>query len=757
MKSFILAALFSASAFTCFAQSGTVTTIAGTGSGSFSGDGGAATAAAVYNASGIAVAPDGTIYIADRGNNRIRKISTSGTISTVAGYGTGAGYGGDGGPATAADMRFPTNVALDAAGNIYFADAGNHCIRKVNTSGIISTVAGNGSSGYSGDGGPATAATMLHPWDVKVDAAGNIYIADKDNHAIRKVNTSGVISTIAGNGTSGFGGDGGPATAASLYYPTGLFIDRSNNVYIADYFNDRIRKINTSGIISTVAGNGTTSYSGDGGPATAAGMYSPNSLTIDSVGNMYIADELNERVRKVSPSGIIITVAGDGSTGFLADGSPATSGGMDAPVGVCVDNSGNLLFCDFNNNRIRKVSCPVLPTVSVTGITSACIGTSFSMVGSPAGGTWHTSSSGLATITATGLVTALGAGSPVMSYSYTNSCGTATDTQAISILPPTSATISGPHNVCQGGTIALTAVTAGGTWSSSAPGVATIYSSGGITGISVGSATITYNVSGTCGDDSATYSITVNPLPNAGSISGSATVCEGSTTTLASSATGGTWYSSSPTVASVAAGVITGVAAGSATISYVVTNSCGTDAATRPFTVYALTAAGNISGPASVCENNTINLTDPIAGGTWASSNNALATVSGGVVTGVAAGSVTISYSVTSTCGTATTTHNTTVVPIGSCTVNVENTEDAEKRLLAYPNPNTGSFTVTLPIAVNSATICITDVYGKVIVQRVIAGTKAIKEHFRLNTAAGNYFIKVVTTDAVYTGKVIVE
>jgi sugar lactone lactonase YvrE len=244
----------------------------------------------------------GNIYIADSYNNRIRKVTTStGLISTVAGDGTG-GYSGDGGAATNAELYLPTGVALDSADNLYVADAANNRIRKVTVStGIISTVAGNGTYGYSGDGGPATSAELNYPYAVDLSAASDIYIADSSNNRIRKVTAStGIITTVAGNGTGGYSGDGGTATKAEIYDPTGVAVDAADNIYIADAVNGRIRKVTaSSGIITTVAGNGGLGYSGDGGAATSAELCAPVDVAVDIVGNFYIADMCNERIRAV--------------------------------------------------------------------------------------------------------------------------------------------------------------------------------------------------------------------------------------------------------------------------------------------------------------------------------------------------------------------------------------------------------------------------------------------------------------------------
>jgi uncharacterized protein (TIGR03437 family) len=351
-----------------------ISTVAGNGNLGFSGDGGPATSAALGIPSDMAVDSAGNVYIVDRNNNRIRKVDTGGMISTFAGDGTMA-FRGDGAVAVRATLFLPQSVAVDSAGNVYIADTGNGRIRKVNTAGIISTVAGGGGPG--GDGGPATN-TLLTPDTVAVDSSGNLYITDNGTR-IRKVNTSGIISTIAGS-VQGFSGDGGPATKAALSFPAGLAFDAAGNLYFADKGNYRVRKIDTSGVITTVAGSGTFGFAGDGGPATSArlGMnlaVANMGVAVDNAGNLYIADPLNNRVRMVNPAGIISTFAGSGGfgSGAQGDGNPPAMASLAQPNGVAFDKVGNLYIADTNHNKIRRVtgissggSSP--PVISVNGV-----------------------------------------------------------------------------------------------------------------------------------------------------------------------------------------------------------------------------------------------------------------------------------------------------------------------------------------------------------------------------------------------------
>jgi len=334
-----------------------ISTYAGTGgSYGFAGDGGAATSAKLGAPSSVAIDRAGNHYIADSGNNRIRMIDPSGTISTIAGTGT-SGYSGDGGAATSAKLYNPIGVSLDTAGNLYVADEFNNRIRKITRAGIISTVAGTGTAGYSGDGGAATSAKINMPWGVAVDAAGNLYIADTSNARIRMVNTSGTISTVAGNGTANYNGDG-TATSAELDFPTGVTVDARGNLYIADAFNSRIRKV-TAGVLTTIAGTGSYAYTGDGGPATLAALKFPYGVGLDGLGNLYIADEAAYVIREIDTTGTINTVAGTGTYGYAGDGGAASSARFEQPYGVTVDESGNLFIADTVNYVIREVESTI--------------------------------------------------------------------------------------------------------------------------------------------------------------------------------------------------------------------------------------------------------------------------------------------------------------------------------------------------------------------------------------------------------------
>ena len=333
------------------AGSDIITTIVGGGeAGGPLGDGGAATNAVLNNPQSVILDSAGNLYIADERNYRIRKVDTSGIISTIAGTGE-SGNSGDGGPAIEAKMN-PEDIALDASGNLYIL--GSSIVRKVDPAGVITRVAGGGILGVLGilgDDSLATEVTFSLAKGIHVDEAGNLYIADAGASRIRKVDPTGIITTVAGNGTGGYSGDGGAAIDASLGSPQDIFVDNNGNLYIAERSNGVIRKVDPSGIITTVAGNGDDS--GDGGLATEARLSTPNDIFVDGGGNLYVA--AGGLVRRVDPSGIITTIAG-GGFGDLGDGGPATEATLNNPAGIFVDGSGNLYIADTGNNRIRKVA-----------------------------------------------------------------------------------------------------------------------------------------------------------------------------------------------------------------------------------------------------------------------------------------------------------------------------------------------------------------------------------------------------------------
>ena len=358
---------------------GVIHTVAGDQAWIYRGDGGAATASPIFLPFGLAVDAAGNLFIADSSNNRIRRVdAATQTISTLAGNGS-AGASGDNGPALSASLSIPTSVAVDGAGNVYFADSNNHAVRRIDAvSAIVTTVAGTlGVAGYNGDGGSATAAHLNTPDAIALDLVnGFLYIADTGNNVVRKLNLStGNLSAFAGNHVAAFSGDGASALSSSMDGPWGIAVGADGQVYIADQNNHRIRKVALDGTISTVAGTGTSGFSGDGGLPGAAQLDSPAAIALDPAGNLYIADSGNNRVRKVNAhTGLIQTVAGSTTEAFSGDGGPADQAGLYGPYAMVLDGKGDLFLTDVFHNRIREISSTVVtldfPTIRINRVSS---------------------------------------------------------------------------------------------------------------------------------------------------------------------------------------------------------------------------------------------------------------------------------------------------------------------------------------------------------------------------------------------------
>ncbi len=342
---------------------GTISTLAGTGVAGFGGDSGPASNALLSVPTSVAIDAAGNVYIADSANLRIRRVTPTGVITTYAGSGT-AGSEGDGGSAIGARFRNPRRVAVTANGTLYIADTGDHRIRRVAPNGTITGYAGTGNQGLSGDGALAVNALLDSPEGLAVDSAGNLYIADVGNLRVRRVTPAGVISTYAGNGNFISTGDGGQATSAGLAGPTSLAVDAANNLYIGEQGGGRIRRVTPAGIITTIAGTGTLGYTGDGGPATAARLGAVRGLAVDGAGSLLIADADNRRIRKIT-NGIITTEAGNGTAGSSGDGSVATFAQFITPIDVATSSSGSFAVADSGAHRIRSIG-PIAPSVSDT-------------------------------------------------------------------------------------------------------------------------------------------------------------------------------------------------------------------------------------------------------------------------------------------------------------------------------------------------------------------------------------------------------
>jgi sugar lactone lactonase YvrE len=342
-------------------SAGPIDTIAGTGQPGFAGDGGPAILAPLNRPAAVYVAADGTVYICNRHDHRIRRVAADGTITTVAGSGwtdpDGSGRcAGDGGPAIHAHLDRPQDIMVSDDGIIYIADTWSHVIRKVDAAGIITTIAGGGAPSHGiGDGGPATEAILSHVGGPVFSPDGSYYISEWWAHRVRMVDPAGTITTVAGNGTAGYSGDGGPATQASLNAPFGMTVAKDGSLYIAEWNGHVIRKLDSEGIITTVAGDGQPGYTGDGGPAAEARIHTPGGLALGADGSLYVADIDNHAIRKISPEGTITTVAGIGHPGYSGDGDRATEAALREPRDVAMGPDGSLYIADFGNNRIRRV------------------------------------------------------------------------------------------------------------------------------------------------------------------------------------------------------------------------------------------------------------------------------------------------------------------------------------------------------------------------------------------------------------------
>jgi hypothetical protein len=487
-----------------------INAFAGNGTTGFSGDGGQATTAKFYEPTGIAADMQGNVYIVDWQNNRIRVVNTNGIINTFAGNSPTScstppclgGFSGDGGPAVAAELYYPAGVATDAMGNVYIADAANNRIRMVNTAGIISTIAGsgpigNGAGAYNGDGGPATSAQLNFPIGVALDTVGNIYIADCHNGAVRKVNTVGIISTVA--------------TSMDSY---GTIVSVATDALGNVYFNDcttteyLIRKVNTSGSINIVT-YGIGGFSGDGGPATNAEVNLPQGLTTDAQGNLYIADKGNYRIRVVNTAGIINTFAGNGTFGNSGDGGPATAAELYEPFGLGTDALGHIYMTDYYDSRIRMLTppCPTV-TLSITGNDTICAGTTTTLTAS--GATSYTWSNGTTTASI-----AINPNADTVYFVKASSGGGCTnyDTVSVTVIPISLTPSTNSYTLCSGGfdTLGVNGASTY-TWVPST----NLSNANSATPIANPTATTIYTVTGTnaCGNSSPlTIMINVNPTP----------------------------------------------------------------------------------------------------------------------------------------------------------------------------------------------------------------------------------------------------
>ncbi len=428
---FLFSAIFAIGSYTAHAQ--TISTYVGNGTAGYIGDGGPATAGTVEvrNPFGVCTDGSGNLYFADASNFRVRMASSSGMLYSVAGIGSSA-YSGDGTAASAAGLVLPVAVAADAAGNLYIADYSGNRIRKVTAStGVISTFAGTGTGTYTTDGTPASTTPINQPTGVAVDATGNVYIADNGNNRIRKVNTAGVISTFAGTGLTGSSGDGLAATTATFRGPYGVAVDAAGTLYISDSGNAKVRYVISSGTIYTLAGIGTSGFSGDGLAAGSAKLSNTlRGVAVDATGNIFFADAGNNRIRRISGSSFIITtVAGNGTPAFFGDGGPATASEINTPYGIAFDATNNMYIADANNQRIRKTT-PLPSILIIGGTTPFCKGFTTTLSDATPGGVWSTSATVVTVGPSTGIVTGVAAGTATITYTTTTDAAQKTVTVA---------------------------------------------------------------------------------------------------------------------------------------------------------------------------------------------------------------------------------------------------------------------------------------------------------------------------------------
>jgi len=736
----VLTALLVAFVSSLHAQKIMVTWV-GTGTAGTSGNNGVATKAQISGPTDICIDAQRNIYI--NAGNTVRKIAAAtGIITRFAGG--GASFA-DGVAATSASLSVGC-ICLDPAGNLYIVVSGTRIRRVDAVTNIITTVAGTGTVGYSGDGGPATAAKINSPYGICTDGAGNLYIADNGNNRIRKVDAvTGVITTIAGTGANGYNGDGGPALSAALGNMSVICASPGGDVYFSDQNGTRIRKVAAAtGTISHIAGFGSGLFgTGNGGPAAVACIGNVNGICMDGSGDLYIDDD-SCACRKIDmTTGIIDVVAGDMlHEGYNGDEADALLKWFNWPKGVCVDADKNLYVADRNNNRIRKAiqltSAPVFAYgngQTITSCTAAGIAIAkeltvvdkdpgetetWTVITPPASGT-------LSGFPATGISAGVaGVVSPASamytppasfvaddSFQVRVSDGIYSETLTVHVLMRNPGIISGPSAVCIGATINLTESVPGGYWA--APGgIATISSAGDVIGVSAGVATIHYSLNDpACGVISATKTISVEDAPDAGIIYGAENICVGAILLWTNSVTGGAWTTDNGNVAYTTGSFFTGVTPGADSIRYTVTTACGTTSVAKAVTVVSLPVAGSITSSADeVCLGGTISLASTAPGGGWTVSNANASVNASGVLIGLAPGTVAVQYTVANACGTDIASKD---IIVEDCAT-TEVTAVQQHPVLVYPNPASATLTVEWGSAAGITSIVITDVTGKAVV-----------------------------------------
>ncbi len=760
-------------------------TIAGSGSGGFGGDGGYGRHASVSGPYDVCVDAAKNVYFTDQGNNRVRKISSKdGVITTVAGGGTSTL---DGIPATNAILT-PKNMCIDAAGNLYIVSSGTNQIKKVNaTTHYISTIAGNGTAGYSGDGGAALSAAFKGMAGICIDPTGNLYVVDSGNFRVRKIAAgTGIVTTIAGAGTGGYTGDGGPAIAATLNMPTEIAVNAAGDVFFMDQsgvvFTAKLRKISAStGIITTVAGASMGGAIFDV-PLMSTWLADVTGLCIDGDGNFY-CNEISCSCRKLDmTTDSTYAVGGNFSIESFSDNQNSNISYMNNPFGICIDGAKTLYTADKYNNRIRKLiqltSTPTFAfgkgvSLNVCGATSIDSQLAITDLDASQPETWtvlttplHGTLSGFPATSASNGTTSITLPSGaiytgVVGYTGTDSFrvrvsdGILSDTVTLyTTADGVSGTISGPSNVCIGSTVSLFDPYPGGTWLTYETAIASVSSTGDVTGITPGVATIQYTVNNSCGLITYTRDVTVDmdAPATAGFISGPESVCIGAPTAYLDTTAGGVWsiVSTSATISST--GVVTGTSTGTAVIDYVITNGCGSAAASSVISVLPLPNAGLISGTGSVCVGNTITLNDGAVGGIWSASNGHSSVSGTGIVTGLTPGTDTILYTVGNSCGSASAKQ--IILVIHCSNVGVANVTFPVPEI--FPNPASAELTIQWDGLQNGiADIIVSDLTGRVVLtskaggngSQAVVNVSSLNEGIYLLTinTAGNHFTEKIT------------